>query len=619
MAPLSVAHLDRRLLAILAADVVGYSKAMEADEAGTIARLRAARAELTDPLVAAHHGRIVELMGDGAIVAFESVVDAVACAVAVQRGMAERNAGLPEAQRIVFRIAVNLGDVALVDGDVYGDGVNVAARLQQLADPGGVIVSGTAYDHLQGKLDLPLDDAGEQHVKNIARPVRAYRVRLDGVRARRSILQVAGLGRHPGLVAAILLFLAVLGGGIWRLWPQEPVIDEPSIAVLPFVNLSGDPTQDYLGAGIAEDIITLLSTFPGMRVISRTSSFAYDKPIKVQEIASDLGVRYVLEGSVRQIGDEVRVIAQLIDARSGDHVWANRYEEQGADVFALQEEVADRIYSSLAGIRGEVRRDEEQHAWAKAAPSLGEYDYYLRGHQLFMRFNAADELRAKQIWEEGLAKFPASSLLRTKLAFFYLRHVMLGRSDNVQRDIETGWKLGTEAAALEHKSRFATWLNHWLMAFYFQLHGGDFERSVAEAEAAVQMVPYDAFVRGDLAALLANAGRTDQAIAWAQEATRRDPNMPEDFTYGSLAWAYYLANRPREALAELERMRNPPELTQAAVYSRLGRLDEARAVIARYLEGRPGYTLQDEAFRPVKEPLKQAYLDDLRKAGLPEG
>jgi TolB-like protein/class 3 adenylate cyclase len=617
---MAVAHLDRRLLAILAADVVGYSTAMEADEAGTIARLKAVRAEIAEPLMAAHNGRLIKLMGDGALVAFESVVDAVACAVAIQKAVAERNAALPEAERLVFRIGVNLGDVALVDEDIYGDGVNVAARLQQLCAPGGVMVSGTAYDHLQGKLDLPLDFAGEQHVKNIERPIRVYRVRLEGVKvARRPVIAAPGLRRHPGLVAAIALFLIVLGGGMWWLWPQPPASDQPSIAVLPFVNLSGDATQDYLGAGIAEDIITALSTFPGMRVISRTSSFAYDKAVKVEEVAKDLGVRYVLEGSVRRTADNVRVTTQLIDADTGDHVWANRYEEEGADLFALQEDVADKIYSSIAGIRGELRHDEERQAWRKSAPSLGEYDYYLRGHQLFMRFNAEDEQRAKEIWEEGLARFPDSSLLRTKLAFFYLRHVMLGRSNDVRRDIETGWRLGTEAAALEHKSRFATWLNHWVMAFYYQLHGGNFERSVIEAEAAVAMVPYDAFTRADLAYNLASAGRTDEAIAWGQEAMRRDPNLPEDFTHGTLSWAYYLAGRPQDALAELEQMRDPPALKRAAVFARLGRLDEARAVIVQFLKDRPGYTLRDEAFRPVKEPLKQAYLDDLRKAGLPEG
>lgn len=615
---MAVAHLDRRLLAILAADVVGYSTAMEADEAGTIARLKATRAELTDPLVAEHHGRIIKLMGDGAIVAFDSVVDAVSCAVAVQRAMAARNADLREAERLVFRIGVNLGDVALVDGDVYGDGVNVAARLQELADPGGVMVSGTAFDHLQGKLDLPLDDAGEQHVKNIARPVRAYRVRLDGARARRRTLQGTGLGRHPGLAAAILMFLAILGGGIWWLWPQAPAgpEGEPGLAVLPFQNMSGDPDATYLGQGVAEDIITLLASYPGIRVVSRTSSFVYDKPAPVQEIGKALGARYVVEGSVRKVGNQIRITAQLIDAESGEHVWADTYDRTGSDVLGLQEDFANKLYDTIAGISGKVWQDETRRAWSKSPLDLAEYDYYLRGHKLFMTGDNADGPRAREIWQEGLARFPDSALLRIKLAFSFNRDLLRGISTDPQADLAHIERLAAEARAIPDKSKLETWLGHWLDS-YVAYWREDWPRAVAEAEGAARLVPNDAMCRGDLAYILAMAGRTGDAVAWGEEALRRDPNGPSWYRT-NLGFAFLLDGRPADALAAVEPLTEFEPIVRTAALARLGRSEGAKRSIGRLLAENPGWTVAKEASFPMIESLERPYLDDLRKAGLPE-
>jgi TolB-like protein/Flp pilus assembly protein TadD len=389
--------------------------------------------------------------------------------------------------------------------------------------------------------------------------------------------------------------------------------------VLPFVNMSGDPSQDYLGRGIAEDIITVLSSFPGIRVASRTSSFVYDKPAKVQEIARTLGVRYVLEGSVRKEADQVRVTAQLIDAASGDHVWADRYDEDGANVFVLQDEVANKIYDSVAGLKGNVRREEERQAWRKSAPSLREYDYYLRGSQIFMAATPESNARSREVWQEGLARFPTSALLRNKLAWTYVRDISMGLSDDILRDAERAWKLGSEAQAAENKPQLVAWLVHWQMAVLYQWHDQDFERSVVEAEAAIRMVPQDAFSRADLGKYLARAGRTDQAIEWGLEAIRREVSPP-DFYRWNLAWAYYLAGRPADALAELGRMgRKGGAVLESVAKVRLGRLDEARVVMAGHMKSHPGWSLRTEAFTPLKEPLKQAYLDDLRKAGMPEG
>ena len=297
---MNVPPLDRKLLAILATDVVGYSKAMEADEDGTIARLKECRTELVDPLIAQHHGRIVKLMGDGAIVAFDSIVDAVVCAAGIQKAAAARNAGLPEAERLVFRMGINLGDVALVDGDVYGDGVNVAARLEQLAEPGGVMVSGTAYDHLQGKLHWPLDFVGEQQVKNITRPVRAYRLRLDGRRVRWTLRKAIPRWKRAAAAAAVIA-LALAGGGTWWFLQPAPLSANPSVAVLPFNNYGGDEATGRLADGLTEDIITDLSRMSEIDVIARNSTEAYKgKPADVRQIGRELNVRYVLEGSIQR-------------------------------------------------------------------------------------------------------------------------------------------------------------------------------------------------------------------------------------------------------------------------------------------------------------------------------
>jgi adenylate cyclase len=613
---MAIAQPKRRLAAIMAADIVGYSRLVEQDEAGTLAAIRDLRHELIDPLLAEHHGRIVKLMGDGAIAEFGSVVDAVSCAAAIQRSVAERQAEVPPDRRIVFRIGINLGDVVVDGDDLLGDGVNVAARLEQLCEPGGVLVSGTAHDHLQGKLGLPLDDAGEQQLKNIARPVRIWQLRLDGAKPTRLRPRKRSAGNIMPTAAAALIALVLTGGAWWWFRPAAPASGPPGLAVLPFTNLSGDPALDFLGAGVAEDVITVLSTFPTLRVISRTSSFTYDEPVKIQEIGDELGVSYVLEGSVRKAADKVRVTVQLVDTATGDHLWADRFDEEGADPTALQEAVASRIYGSLTGLTGTIRKGQEQAAWQKAASDLNEYDYFQRCKHLYFRFTPEDNAAARQVCQDGLARFPDSTLLRLMMSWTYLEPTLDQWTKPSDADIELAWQFGKEAEAAADKSRLEIWLSHWLMAQLYQWHEEDFERSVIEAEATVQIAPYDGFSRSVLSWNLASAGKTDQAIEWAEEAIRRDSNSP-DLWQGNLAWAYYLAGRDEEALAALQKMSEPYRDVLAPVYVRLGRIDEARAVMAEFVKD-TGYTLEDEARWPLKEPLKQAYLDDLRKAGMPE-
>jgi TolB-like protein len=465
-------------------------------------------------------------------------------------------------------------------------------------------------------IDLPLEDAGEQQLKNIARPVRVWRVKLDGVRPPRLRRPAGKLGRWMPTAAAALIALVLTGGAWWWFRPSAPASGPPVLAVLPFTNMSGDPALDYLGAGVAEDIITVLSTFPTLRVVSRTSSFTYDEPVKVQQIGQELGVSYVLEGSIRKAADKVRVTVQLVDAATGDHLWADRFDEEGADPVALQEAVASRIYGSLAGLTGTIRKGQEQAAWQKATSDLDEYDYFQRGKQLYFRFTPEDNTAARQIWQEGLTRFPDSPLLRIMIAWSYLEPTLDQWTKPSDPDIALAWQFGKEAEAAEDKSRLEAWLCHYVMALLYQWYEQDFDRSVVEAEATVQIAPYDGLSRSVLAFYLANAGRTDQAIEWAVEAIRRDPNSP-DWWQGHLAWAYYLAGRHEDALAALARKGEPDGELLAPVYVRLGRIDEARAVMAEFVKD-TGYTIEDEARWPLIEPLKQAYLDDLRKAGMPE-
>ena len=424
--------MERRLAAILAADVVGYSRLMGADEAGTLAALKAHRSEFIDPKFAEHKGRIVKLMGDGVLVEFPSVVDAVECAVAVQQGMAERNADVPEDTRIVFRIGINIGDIIVEGDDIYGDGVNVAARLEGLAEPGGICISRTVFNHVQGKVDFGFDDLGEQEVKNIPEPVRVFKVLLDAPAAEHTAAPAPAAKRSlrwPLAAASLVALVIVAGFALWQFpWePREepasveamafPLPDRPSIAVLPFTNMSDDPNQEYFADGITEDLITDLTKISGLFVIARNSSFSYkDQQVKVRQVAEELGVRYVLEGSVRRAGDQVRINAQLIDATTGGHVWADRYDGTIEDIFALQDQVTQQIVTALAvSLSDEDEAQQTRHDTDNAEA----HDAYLQGWAHYKLQTPAAFAEAIPFFEEAFQLDPNYAQAHAALASLY--------------------------------------------------------------------------------------------------------------------------------------------------------------------------------------------------------
>ncbi len=424
--------------------------------------------------------------------------------------------------------------------------------------------------------------------------------------SRRGVMAVASGG---GLAA-----LAGIAG--WRLWSNAlPEQDGPGVVVLPFENLSGDPGRQYLADGVTYDIRAMLSRSPDIRVFSAPASLG-KTAASIQQAAQQAGAAYAIAGGVVRVGDRVRIVAQLYGAHDGAALWGERYDVSGTNPLGPSEDVANRIYDSLTGLSGRIRREEARIAWRRAAPDLDEYDYYLRSHSVFMNFTWDDVRRARAICVKGLAKFPESALLRALKGFTHIWAVMNFASDNPPADIDAMWRLAKEARALLTGSPLVAWKVHWLMAFADQWHDQDFSGSVEEAQAAIALVPYDPLCRNDLSWIVANAGYFDEAIEWARLAIRHDPNGPSWY-FINLVWAYYLAGRYQEALEVRLRPEAAPDI-YAALYVRLGRMSEARQMVATAIKSAPTNSVAMEASFPLIEPYRAAYLDDLRKAGMRE-
>ncbi|RWP11541.1 MAG: adenylate/guanylate cyclase domain-containing protein [Mesorhizobium sp.] len=619
--------MERRLSAILAADVVGYSALMEQDEAGTFDRLRARRTELFEPEIARHHGRIFKLMGDGLLAEFGSVVDAVECAVSLQRGMADRNASVAEEDRFNVRIGINIGEVIVDGDDRYGEGVNVAARLEQLASPGGICVSGKVAKEVENKLAFTFDPAGQQKVKNIEELVDVYHVRIDAP-PRRRILHKRGtsrLWRALGVPAAtVVAVVAVVAIWVALYYPLTMSSSGgsstiPSVAVLPFKDLSADKSLGYLGEGVANDVIAILSRFSDIAVVSRTSSFAYQgKEGDIRQIGKELDVGYVLEGSVRKEGNRVRIVAQLINANTGDHVWADRFDKAGSDPWALQDELTGKIVGAMTGEFGAIRKSDYSQAWGKDSTNLAEYDYYLRAESQLNLYTKEGIERSGEISRDGLQVFPGSPLLTVELGWSHWLKVALFYSSDPQADLQEAERLVNQVLSNKNLSPQVARLAHWLHAWLLTVKG-DHDRAVAEMNKAIAAAPYNAFTLTDAGSIFLQAGQPEKALELTDAAAARDPGLSWFFNYVR-GFIFIVLGKNEEAVEVLKTTEFADAPLQLAIaYMRLGRQADARAAVEKMLKSTPGVTIQSwrQAWNFRDPSILDQAAADLARAGLP--
>jgi adenylate cyclase len=572
---------DRKLAAILSADVEGYSRLMGDDEVATVRTITEYR-EVIASAVAGHGGRVVDAPGDNVLAEFASVVDAVETAVEIQRDLRSRNAALPAARQMQFRIGINLGDVIVEGQRLYGDGVNIAARVEGLAEGGGICLSGTAYDQVEGKLGVGYDFLGEHSMKNIARPLRVYRLRLErgaspgpAVGKRRADRQ-----RVTGIAGAVAILMLLLAGG-WaaRDWLRRPassglsVPATPSVAVLPFTNLSGDPAQEYFSDGVTEDLITGLSKVSGLFIIARNSVFTYKgKAVKVSDVSRDLGVRYLVEGSVQRAGSRVRITAQLIDATTGYHIWAERYDREVHDIFAVQDDVTQQIIRALA-----VKLTDAERGRMGRAPTGNPeaYDLVLRGQDERRRTTREANAQARRLFVKALDLDPGYARAYMGLSWAHLQSWQFGWSADPE-SLERARELAERAIALDDTLALA----HSLLGQIY-LWRKEHDRAIAEAERAVALAPGDADGYETLAEILAWAGRPEDSITFIRQAMRLNPHYPYFYLW-TLGHASYLLGRNADAADALNTVVRenpnffPAHAYLAVLYTEMGREKEAR-------------------------------------------
>jgi adenylate cyclase len=539
----------RKLTAILSADVEGYSRLMGEDEDGTIRTLTAYR-ELMATLIQKHRGRVVDSPGDNLLAEFGSVVDAVRCAVEIQEELRVRNAELPENKRMQFRIGINLGDVVQEEERIYGDGINIAARVEGLAEGGGICISGTVYDSIKNKLSLTYESLGEHTVKNITEPVRVYRMRVGPEAA----VKQKPKNWHKAALATLVVL--IVAAGAWAIWhfsfrppPMEPASEEkmafplpdkPSIAVLPFTNMSEDPKQEYFSDGLTEEIITALSKTPQMFVIARNSTFSYKgKQVKVQRVAEELGVRYVLEGSVRKSDNRLRITAQLIDALTGRHLWAERYDRELKDIFAIQDEITKKIITAL---QIELTEGEQAGIYARGTDNLEAYLKFLEAIEYGRRQNPDDNQKAKRIVKQSIALDPNYAVAYRLLGATHMMEVWLGSTKSPKDSLRRAVELSKKAIALDESLGMA----HGLLGHIYILMK-DYEKGIEVGQRAVEVAPNDADAHAYLGMGLRFADRPEEAIKAFKRAMRLNPKAPSWYLH-SLAEANRNMGRYDEAI-----------------------------------------------------------------------
>ncbi len=584
---------QRRLAAIVSADVVGYSRLMGADEQGTLATMRAHRSELWNPVIEQHGGRVVGTAGDSLLIEYASAVAAVESSIAVQRAMVERNTDVPDERRMLLRIGVNIGEVVIDGNDIFGDGINVAARLQAIADSGGIAISSNIHEQVSGKLDVAFSDDGEHQVKNIDRPIRVWRWSPDA---------------H------------VTAGDTAGADQQLPLPDKPSIAVLPFDNMSGDPEQEFFADGIAEDVITALSRFSSLFVIARNSSFTYKgKAVDISHVGRELGVRYVVEGSVRKAGNRVRITAQLIDAPSGNHLWADRFDGTLDDVFDLQDQITEQI---VVAVEPEIGVRERERARRKPPENLDAWELCQRGMWHLYRVTKDDLKAARALFDKAIARDPDFALPHAGIAYVCYFEVFQGYVIAHDEVLDQGLAAGERAVALDDKDGFA----HHVLGRILHLTGQG-ERAIAELEKSVALNSSFAHGYHGLGAAFLWQGRAREGIVALDMSIRLSPQDPMLWGMQAMRAACCFSLEKYDEAEEWARraVNARPDIFQAQinlalVLVGLDRLSEARAAIDAARRARPDLSIS--VFRHIMRHANTEFLEPriaaLRKAGLPE-
>jgi len=628
-------EVKRKLTAILSADVKGYSRLMGEDEEATVRTLNAYKEAMTS-LIQQHHGRVVDAPGDNVLAEFASVVDGVRCAVEIQKELKARNAELPENRRMEFRIGVNLGDV-IEDGDqILGDGVNIAARVQGLAEGGGICISGTAFDQVKHKLSVGYQYLGKQTVKNITEAVRTYRVLMEPEAAGKVIGEEEPKPTKWGwkAVAVVVLVVLVAAGLIWNFFLRGPQIeharvdkmafplpDKPSIAVLPFTNMSGDPKEEYFCDGITDQIITSLSLIPRLFVIARNSTFVYKgKAVKVQKVAEELGVRYVLEGSAQRSEGRVRILVQLIDAIKGIHLWSERYDRDLKDLFVLQDEIARQIMTAL-----QVKLTEGEYASgiAGTTSNLKALECFWRAEQHFFCSTKEDNALARQWAQKGVELDPKFAGAWALMGYIHVWDVLFGWSKSPPESMKGAFECAQKAIVLNDSCAKAYSAMGWI-----NLLQRKFDEAIENGEKAVRLNPNDPHMLSSLAMIMQYNGRFDESIALTKNAMRLCPYYPAIYLR-ALFFACFMVGRYKEALAASELMLARAQkgefslllahMSLAEAYAGLGEDDKARAHVEEVLKINPNFSLDGERKRMYfyRDPAHlERHIEALRKAGL---
>jgi adenylate cyclase len=627
--------MERRLAAILAADVEGYSHHTELDEEASTTALRMYRA-VVEESISAHRGHIFSTAGDGVVAEFPSIVEAIRCAVEIQNEIAERNASVPEKQQMQFRIGVNLGDVIAEDNNLYGTGVNVAARLEQLAEPGGVCISQTVYDQVRKIVEIPFEDIGERRLKNIAEPIHVYRIVPSPVPWVGRLFSRRALGRRFSAAAGVaLLLLAIAGGAFYlrqpaALWDtvlgDASLPERPTIAILPFDDMSATHDQQYLADGITEELITGLAKFPELIVMSRNATLTYkDKPVDSRQVGKDLSVRYVVAGSVQRSDNNVRVAAQLIDATTGSQLWADSYDREINSIFAIRDDITRSIVGTIGGLGGKLAQAEVARLSGKDPNSFTAYDYLMRGWYEWHKFTRESNAAARDLFEQARKIDQNYARAYAGLAWAYADDYDYEWTDDYKKTLKLTLEMAETAVRLDPNDYQAQWALGWAY-----LYNRQHENALAHYLRARKLNPNDAELLAEMANFLIWIGEPKQAIDQLKEAIRLNP-FHESWYVNYLGWAYEEAGMPKEAIEIFEQaidLENPdddglwyfPFIAAAYADPTVGRMDDASKIVKTLLSRKPGFSISEalsHAYPYKTKELTDRFVNAVRRAGLP--